>query len=113
MGQLASGTASVALKVLHSFGQLMLLSGHYISDKTRGEESDFEEKYSPEDILRFAMMLPLDAKLTLSGVSMYYPMLSKRQIYKVIDEKKGGYPTLRDARRFEENFPYSSRRFPA
>lgn len=89
--------SKVGIKVFSSCVSLILSIQERLERKIEnsGGGIDFSERYSEEDIVRLAMMLPKDCSLTLSGVLKFYPLLSKRQIYKVISERKNNFPRLR------------------
>lgn len=52
-----------------------------------------KEKFTDLDILIMASLYPRDLEINIMQVSNYYPTLSKRQVCRVILEKKSNYPT--------------------
>ena len=56
--------------------------------RKRGHKDRGEEKYSREDLIIMAMMIPNGTRLTLPEVKKFYDQLSKEHIYKLIEYRK-------------------------
>ena len=56
--------------------------------RKRGHKDRGEEKYSKEQLIIMAMMIPDGTRLTMPEVKKFFDQLSKEHIYKLIDYRK-------------------------